>query len=115
MSKQDIASSLEDIQKKLNMLVKKQCGKRNTSGSDEEREARPLESGEQVKPKHTRSPYVLFCMDERVKLIKRKPNLSFCEVSKELANMWKELPESKKKKYQKMSEEDKLRYANEKS
>ena len=121
MSKQEISESLEEINKKLNVLVKKQCGglKRNPADYNKEEVVEEENGRSQRSPgskvKHTRSPYIFFCQEMREKLKKNKPDMSFGQLSKELGSMWKELPYSKKKKFIKMSEEDKERYSNEKT
>ena len=105
MSKQYIAESLESINKKLNMLVKKQC---SLSKSDSDKDGAE-EVEEEKKGKHTHSPYLFFCKEERAKIKKKHPELSFGELSHELSQMWADLPETKKKKYIKLSQQDKER------
>ena len=78
MSKAEIAESLEDINKKLNMLVMKQCGKRNAQVSDDDDEE---EEQKGKKPKHSRSAFIFFCQEERAKLRKKNPDMSFGELS----------------------------------
>jgi hypothetical protein len=67
------------------------------------------------KPKNSISGFIFFCQEERPKLKKKHPEMTFGELSSELRKAWAELPDCKKKKYLKLSEEDKKRYASEKS
>jgi hypothetical protein len=51
-------------------------------------------------------------MDQRTKLSRK--DISFGEMSHELSKMWSELPEAKRKKYMKASQEEKEKYASSK-
>jgi hypothetical protein len=54
-------------------------------------------------------------MENSEKLLKKNMHLTFAEISHEMSQLWKDLPVSKKKKYLKLSVEDKKRYASDKS
>ena len=54
-------------------------------------------------------------MEERPKLMKKHPELKFGEVSHQLSQLWADLAETKKKRFIKLSEEDRKRYVNEKA
>ena len=78
MSKQEIAESLEEINKKLNVLVKKKCNKFADSDKEEVEDGGSPTVEEKVKgksgkimPKHSRSAFIFFCQEERPKLKKR--------------------------------------------
>ena len=94
MSKQEIDDSLYDIKEKIDMLINREC-----DGKEE-----VVEDGKGTKPKHTRSPYLFFCMEERQKLLKKHPDLKFGEISRDLSDEWNEMSETKKKRFIKLSE-----------
>ena len=62
-------------------------------------------------PKRARSAYIFFCKEKRDEVA--KTGLKNTEILKKLGEMWKELDDKKKKKYNKMAEEDKDRYEEE--
>tara|TARA_B110000114_G_scaffold184087_2_gene226940 strand:- start:889 stop:1320 length:432 start_codon:yes stop_codon:yes gene_type:complete len=69
------------------------------------------------KPKRPKSGFLLFCDDERAKLIdKEKKGLkgdakfSLGVVQKKLGELWKKLPDVKKKKYEEQTEKEKEDY-----
>jgi hypothetical protein len=64
-------------------------------------------------PKNAKSAYIFYCQDERPNVKTENPDLDAKEVLKVLGGKWKEADEETKAKYQKMSEEDKIRYADE--
>lgn len=64
-------------------------------------------------PKRNKSPYLFFCEETRTKISKQSPELSMTDVSKELGKTWRALSEADKRKYQKMADEDKVRYERE--
>ena len=69
MSKEAIEHSLETINKKLNLLVKRECDGGTDSENEEEEDHR--EKGPELPtPKRTRSAFVFFCQEERAKLKK---------------------------------------------
>ena len=107
MSKQESAQRLDQIKEKIDMLINRECDR---SKDDEVEEVISKKGKKRSRP---RSAYILFCMDQRKKLSDK--SLSFGEMSQQLSKMWSELPDSKKKKYQKASEEEKEKYASEKS
>lgn len=68
------------------------------------------------KPKRGKSSYLFFCMDERPKVAKEHPNMGAKEITSELGLRWGKLKEKDQKavkKYEKMADADKERYAKE--
>ena len=64
-------------------------------------------------PKGARSAYILFCTDERAQVKEDMPDISAKDVLVELGKRWKAVSEKVKTKYQKMADEDKVRFKNE--
>lgn len=64
-------------------------------------------------PKRPQSAYFLYCNERRPQLKKEKPELSMCDMTKELTKEWKELTEKQKKKYDDMQVKEKERYEKE--
>ena len=69
------------------------------------------------KPKRPKSGFLLFCDDERQKLIekekkalKKGEKFSLGIVQKKLGDLWKKLPEAKRKKYEEQTEKEKEEY-----
>ena len=74
----------------------------------------PVEDGDEEEPKakkvkkpRAKSAYILFTMDERKRLKKEKPDLSFTDMTKELAKNWNALSAAKKKPYEEASAKEK--------
>ena len=74
----------------------------------------PLEDGDEEGPKakkvkkpRAKSAYILFTMDERKRLKKEKPDLSFIDMTKELAKSWNALSAAKRKPYEEASAKEK--------
>ena len=67
------------------------------------------------KTKNARSAYNFFSMSERKKLTEEQPNLTFGEASKIISRKWKNIDSGTLEKFNKLSEEDKVRYLREKS
>lgn len=68
-------------------------------------------------PKKNKSSYNLFCAEERLKVKEDLPDLGNKDIFAELAARWKTLKEKNPKrysKYQKLADEDKVRYLKEK-
>jgi|TARA_Y100000589_G_scaffold323267_1_gene357524 hypothetical protein len=69
------------------------------------------------KPKRPKSAFLIFCDDERSKLIEKEKSklkkgekFSLGVVQKKLGELWKKLPDSKKKKYEEQTEKEKEEY-----
>lgn len=69
------------------------------------------------KPKRPKSAFLLFCDDERAKLIEKEKKglkgdakFSLGVVQKKLGELWKKLPDAKKKKYEEETEKVKEAY-----
>ena len=56
-------------------------------------------AAKEAKPKRAPGPYMLFCKDQRPKIVAANPNFTFGEVGKELGAMWKKLSDAEKAKY----------------
>ena len=79
-------------------------------------------TGKKVKdpsaPKRSKSSYLFFCNEERLKIKKEKPDLSAKEITAELGVRWNALKKKGDKyvqKYEKMAQDDKARYEEEKT
>jgi len=59
------------------------------------------------------SAYLFFCQDKRKEIQENNPGKRMGDISKILGNMWKELTEIEKLKYNDQREEDVERYENE--
>lgn len=69
-------------------------------------------------PKRSKSAYMFFCEEMRSKVKEENPDMKATEITSELGLRWKELKEKGQKavdKYNKLAEQDKHRYACEKS
>lgn len=51
------------------------------------------------KPKRAPGPYMLFCKEQRPKIVAANPNFTFGEVGKALGAGWKKLSDAEKAKY----------------
>jgi hypothetical protein len=80
---------------------------------DEKKSRKPRTKKPKNAPKNAKSAYIFYCQDERPNIKTENPNLDAKEVLKILGGKWKETDEETKAKYQKMAEEDKIRYAEE--
>jgi len=65
------------------------------------------------KPKRPQSAFILFCNDERQRLMKDQPTLKFGDVGKQLGVLWRGINDKMKKKYQDKAAKDKKRYEEE--
>lgn len=62
------------------------------------------------RPKRAQSAFFYFANDERQKVRDLNPDLSVGDVAKELGRKWKEMTTEEKSPFEKMAEEDRLRY-----
>ncbi|CAL4065562.1 unnamed protein product [Meganyctiphanes norvegica] len=62
------------------------------------------------RPKRAQSAFFYFANDERQKVRDLNPDLSVGDVAKELGRKWKEMTSEEKTSFEKMAEEDRLRY-----
>ena len=51
------------------------------------------------KPKRAPGHYMIFCKEERPKIVKANPNMSFGEVGKALGAKWRGMSDAQKAKY----------------
>jgi len=61
-------------------------------------------------PKQPLSAYFLFSAEERLKIKDDNPNISICDVAKELGRRWAELNPATKQKFQALAEEGRQKY-----
>ncbi|KAJ2747869.1 Non-histone chromosomal protein 6 [Coemansia sp. BCRC 34301] len=66
-------------------------------------------------PKRALSAYMFFSKDQRKTVQDEYPDVSFGQIGKILGDKWKSLSEAAKAPYNAQSEQDKVRYANEKA
>jgi hypothetical protein len=64
-------------------------------------------------PKAAVNSFILFCRDNRDKIKEKNPEMKAIDITKKLAEMWKDLEDEEKKEYQEKSKEDKERYVRE--
>lgn len=64
-------------------------------------------------PKKWKTGYILFCLDKRQEVKDENPNMKATEITKELGARWNALGDKNKKKYEKLSVKDKVRYQKE--
>lgn len=76
---------------------------KKAADSDSEEEHDP-------KPKRAAGAYNFFMTEKTAELQKSKPEMSFGERAGEISNMWKEMSDKDKAKYDKMAEPEKKRY-----
>lgn len=69
--------------------------------------------GGKVGPKKPLSAYMFFAMETRAEVIEEFPSANFGEVAQILGEWWQDCTPSEKRKYQRMHEKDKARYARE--
>jgi len=78
-----------------------------------ERKPREKKKKEKDGPKKPMTAYMLFSQASREQVKKDKPSLAPKEVMKELAARWSAVSKDEKKKFEKLQEEDKIRYQKE--
>ena len=61
-------------------------------------------------PKRAKTPYILFSVEERVRVLDGSPKLSFVSVSKEVGRRWALLSDQDRQPYIEQSKEDRDRY-----
>eukprot|EP01120_Amphizonella_sp_Union-15-10_P013790 TRINITY_DN6497_c0_g1_i1.p1 TRINITY_DN6497_c0_g1~~TRINITY_DN6497_c0_g1_i1.p1 ORF type:complete len:343 (+),score=68.65 TRINITY_DN6497_c0_g1_i1:95-1123(+) len=67
----------------------------------------------QPQPKRAVSAYMVFCKDQRPVIRTENPKISITEISRKVANAWKELTDEEKEPYIQKALEDKIRYEKE--
>ncbi len=83
----------------------------NTSGGKERKRKKKKDPNA---PKGALSAFMLYSIDERVRLKEKTPNLEFGEYGKTIGASWKELSAEEKSTWNAKAEEDKQRYKKEK-
>ena len=81
----------------------------------QKKEAKKEKKNEETddKVKRPKNAYFFFTAEHREEIKKNKPDLKQKEIFKELGELWKNLSDSKKKKYEDMAAKDKERYEKE--
>ena len=62
------------------------------------------------KPKKPLTSYMFFCNDKREEIMTANPGKPIGEISKILGEMWKNISEKDREKYDEMNSKDKIRY-----
>lgn len=65
------------------------------------------------RPKRWCNPYILFCNDKRKEIVAQNPDTPNTEIMKLLSVLWGAITPEEKAHYTQLSNEDKIRYANE--
>lgn len=81
--------------------------------SDAKVTRKPRKTADDKGPKRSNTAYIYFSNDKRGEIKKENPDADFAEISKLIAKEWKTLSPKDKTPYQKMADEDKLRYQKE--
>ena len=96
-------------EKKFDNLVKKEVKKAEKKAEKKaDKKKKPKDA-----PKNARSAYILFSQDMRPEVKKDQPDLDAKDVLKALGALWKSADEDVKAKYQKLADEDKVRFKEE--
>ena len=66
-----------------------------------------------TKIKRPMSSYFLFMNDRRNKFREDNPDMTMCQITKALTEVWKKLTDEEKKKYEDMVAKDRIRYEQE--
>ena len=82
-------------------IQKKAPAKKAAAKKAPAKKASPKKKEEKPKEKKAPGPYMVFCKEQRPKIIKADPNLSFGEVGKALGAAWGKLSDAQKAKYKK--------------
>ena len=67
-------------------------------------------SEDSAKIKRPMSSYFQFMNDRRMKFKDDNPDMTMCQITKALTEVWKKLTDEEKKKYEDMVAKDKIRY-----
>ncbi|GET90347.1 high mobility group protein homolog tdp-1, putative [Leishmania tarentolae] len=79
--------------------------KKDKEGAREKKERKPDDY-----PKGALSPYIIFVNENREKLKAKHPDMKNTELLSKMGHLWKQVSEEEKSRYQKLADEDKLRY-----
>ena len=64
-------------------------------------------------PKRPKTAFMYFSLSHRADVKNKNPNMSFGDIGKELGAQWAKVSASEKAKFEKMADEDKVRYQKE--
>jgi len=112
----DVAKLLGNMWKKLSSDEKQiyfEISRKDHIRYNEEKQI--YEKNKPPKIKRAKSPYIFFTLEKREDIKSENQDLSFGEITRKLAELWKNMDENQKQKYVEMSNEDKLRYKQEKN
>jgi len=102
---------MEKKDKKARGKSKSKSKEEKPQKKDAKKEKKIEESEDKVK--RPKNAYFFFTAEHRDEIKKNKPDLKQKEIFKELGELWKNLSDSKKKKYEEMAAKDKERYEKE--
>ena len=102
---------MEKKDKKARGKSKSKSKEEKPQKKDAKKEKKIEESEDKVK--RPKNAYFFFTAEHREEIKKNKPDLKQKEIFKELGELWKNLSDSKKKKYEDMAAKDKERYEKE--
>ena len=77
------------------------------------RNKRPRRRRDRRKPKRILTPYMFFVKENRPRIMRENPNLSFLEVMREVGIRWSKLNEEEKEPFKERAIEDKRRFLEE--
>ena len=103
------------MEKKDNKKSRAKSKSKSKEEKPQKKDAKKEKKGEETddKVKRPKNAYFFFTAEHREEIKKNKPDLKQKEIFKELGELWKNLSDSKKKKYEDMAAKDKERYEKE--
>lgn len=114
MTTPEIQRELAKIQKEKEDIsarrLKRERSPSGTKKSKDKESARGKEKKPDDYPKGALSPYIIFVNENREKLKAKHPDMKNTELLSEMGNLWRKVTEEEKGRYQKLADEDKLRY-----
>lgn len=78
--------------------VEKKISKKDQKAAEKAEKA-AKKAAKDAKPKRAPGPYMLFCKEQRPKIVAANPNFTFGEVGKALGSAWKALSDGDKAKF----------------
>ncbi|CAJ1990557.1 TDP1 / high mobility group protein [Leishmania donovani] len=116
MTTPEIQRELAKIQKeKEDVSARRLKRERSPSSTKKSKKDKESARGKKEKkpddyPKGALSPYIIFVNENREKLKAKHPDMKNTDLLSEMGNLWKKASEEEKSRYQKLADEDKLRY-----
>lgn len=109
---EDDAESVMGAWKKQKPSFMKLVSSQDESGTSTKRSGK-RKTKDPNAPKKASSSYIFFCKDAREVIKRDSPDMKATDVIRELGRRWKALSDKERVKYDKLSQEDKVRYARE--